>query len=258
MGALMQAYRKAMLSDYTAHCMHVAGAMLPASGEDNMKILVVDDHPLIRSALGQILTDIGEAVELLTCADCASAMATAEATPDLDLILLDLTLPDRSGLEAVRDIRQCCPTVPTVVLSATEDRDVVRAALEAGAMGFIPKTSSNQVMLSALQLVLSGGMYVPPQALVPEKEPARGGTAPPRPDGCRPADIGLTERQADVLALMVQGKPNKLICRELNLAEGTVKIHVTAVLKALDVRNRTQAVIKANRLGLVFGPQRGR
>lgn len=221
-----------------------------------MKILVVDDHPLIRSALKYVLAELEEQVELLDAPDCARALEVADLHPDLDLILLDLALPDLSGLEALHFVRDHCPAVPVVVLSATEDREVVRGALNAGALGFIPKSSPNQVMLSALRLVLSGGVYVPPQALYRESvcQPgmaARG--APSDAEAVRPELLGLTGRQADVLALMVQGKPNKLICRELNLAEGTVKIHVTAILKALNVANRTQAVIKAGQLGLRLG-----
>jgi DNA-binding NarL/FixJ family response regulator len=128
-----------------------------------------------------------------------------------------------------------------VVLSASEQPDTVMRALDAGAMGFIPKTSSNQVLLGALRLVLSGGVYLPAEVL--RRSPIQASAASYR-------DLGLTQRQAQVLALMVQGKPNKIICRELALAEGTVKIHVTAILKALDVTNRTQAVIAVGKLGL--------
>jgi DNA-binding NarL/FixJ family response regulator len=128
-----------------------------------------------------------------------------------------------------------------VVLSASEQPDIVMRALDAGAMGFIPKTSSNEVLLGTLRLVLSGGVYLPAEVL--RRSPIQASAASYR-------DLGLTQRQAQVLALVVQGKPNKIICRELALAEGTVKIHVTAILKALDVTNRTQAVIAVGKLGL--------
>jgi len=122
-------------------------------------------------------------------------------------------------------------------------------------MGFIPKTSSNQLLLDALRLVLSGRVYLPAEVLnqhhdIPEVVLQRATQASRGNAPFSPGDLGLTARQADVLAQMVQGKPNKLICRELNLAEGTVKIHVTAVLKALNVSNRTQAVIAVGKLGL--------
>lgn len=220
-----------------------------------MKILVVDDHPLIRTALRYALAELQDEVELFDAADCARALQIAQENDDLDIILLDLELPDVQGFEALARVREHCPATPVVVISGSEQHDVVVAALDAGAMGFIPKSSSNQVMLSALRLVLSGGVYVPPQALSAQGDGLRPRLNPAR-DGqpLRPADIGLTERQAEVLALMVQGMPNKIICRELHLAEGTVKIHVTAILKALNVANRTQAVIEAGRLGLALGP----
>jgi DNA-binding NarL/FixJ family response regulator len=139
-----------------------------------------------------------------------------------------------------------------VVLSASDQREDIMRSIDLGAMGFIPKTSSNPVMLQALRLVLSGGVYLPPVALGP-----RAGIAAPPPTraadpapGTSARDLGLTARQAQVLQLILQGKPNKVICRELGLAEGTVKIHVAAILRALNVSTRTQAVIEASRLGL--------
>lgn len=219
-----------------------------------MKILIVDDHPLIREALQHVLAQLGETVELLDAGDTPTALAVLERHPDIDLILLDLSLPGLSGIDALDLLREQQPAIPVVVLSATDDQETVLSALDRGAMGFIPKTSSNQLIVNALRLVLSGGIYVPPQAVshhggfAPAAEPPRLSSHPPSH-----SDLGLTERQAEVLALMVQGKPNKVICRELNLAEGTVKIHVTAILKALNVSNRTQAVIAASRLGINLG-----
>lgn len=216
-----------------------------------MKILIVDDHPLIRSALKYVLCELATDVSLFEAEDCAQGMALARSEPDLDLILLDLELPDIRGFDALRKLRAHFPAIPVVVLSANESGDAVVGALDGGAMGFIPKSSSNRVMLSALRLVLSGGVYVPPQALAPSESAMPAWAAIESGQSSKnPAEVGLTERQAEVLSLMVQGKPNKLICRELKLAEGTVKIHVTAILKALNVSNRTQAVIEAGRLGL--------
>jgi DNA-binding NarL/FixJ family response regulator len=130
------------------------------------------------------------------------------------------------------------------VLSATHDRETVEHALDLGAMGFIPKTANTRVLLEALQLVLAGGVYVP-------NEPLRASAAMPRrATVTRPEQLGLTLRQADVLKLLVQGKPNKLICRDLKLSEGTVKVHVSAILRALNVRNRTQVVIELARRGV--------
>jgi DNA-binding NarL/FixJ family response regulator len=138
--------------------------------------------------------------------------------------------------------------VPVVVLSATEDRDTVLRAINDGAMGFIPKTSRTEVLIAALRLVFSGGVYLPPSVFAA----AAHGVAEPRPAASvrSPREAGLTERQAQVLALLVQGKSNKLICRALDLAEGTVKIHVTAILRALNVSNRTEALVAVSRMGL--------
>jgi len=174
-------------------------------------------------------------------------MQFVEQHPDLDLILLDLNLPDRDGLSVLADLRKRFPLVSVVVISALQDRDNVIRALELGAVGFIPKSAARKVILGALQLVFSGGIYIPPQILL-RPEPA-----PSRPDGrnefatvrpsTTPADLGVTARQLDVLALMMQGKSNKAICRALKLAEPTVKNHVRAILKALKVTNRTEAVV---------------
>lgn len=224
-----------------------------------MKILVVDDHPLIREALRQILKQLDPDISIVEADNGAAALDLAAGNVDLKLILLDLNLPGVNGFEVLERLRQSHPAIPVVVLSASDDRDTVTHALDVGAMGFIPKTSAPQVMLGALRLVFSGGVYLPAEVLTsnvarsPVATYAAGFPHEHGGVGARtPADIGLTERQAQVLALMVQGKPNKLICRELALAEGTVKIHVTACLKALNVANRTNAVIEVGRLGVKF------
>lgn len=222
-----------------------------------MKILIVDDHPLIREAVKHVLAQLDRDVQVLDAENCADANELIAANADLDLVLLDLSLPGSSGLSALESLREQHPSVPVVVLSARDEPDIVVRALDAGAMGFIPKTSSNELMLSALRLVFSGGVYVPPQAMAgdpaPGQSPVVNAPGAGQSTGMAPSEIGLTERQTEVLALMLQGKPNKVICRELNLAEGTVKIHVTAILKALGATNRTQAVIAASRLGLRIG-----
>jgi DNA-binding NarL/FixJ family response regulator len=214
-----------------------------------LKVLVVDDHPLICEALRQVLKALDRDIELFEASNGGQALSEAGRSGGLDLILLDLALPDADGFEVLRELRERHPSFPVVVLSASENAEIVMRALDAGAMGFIPKTSSNELLLGALRLVLSGGVYLPAEVLRHGSSPALA------PRGERSAeasyrDLGLTERQAQVLALVVQGKPNKIICRELDLAEGTVKIHVTAILKALGVSNRTQAVIAVGKLGL--------
>jgi DNA-binding NarL/FixJ family response regulator len=220
-----------------------------------VKILVVDDHPLIREAMKTVLKQLDPAMEVFEAGNCDDALDIAAREADLALVLLDLRMPGTSGLDGLATLRERHPAVPVVVLSASEDRNEVMRALDLGAMGFIPKSQPSRVMIGALRLVLSGGVYLPAEVMsqpagAPSvaQSPASYEAKPPTP-----ADVGLTPRQTDVLSLLIQGKPNKLICRELNLAEGTVKIHVAAILKALGVTNRTQAVVEVSRLGLKLG-----
>jgi DNA-binding NarL/FixJ family response regulator len=198
-----------------------------------------------------VLQSLDEQLVLLEAQACDEALDLIRSNQDIALILLDLALPGVDGFEALRQFREEFPGVPVVVVSAFDQPEFVTRAIDAGAMGFIPKTSSTQILLNALRLVLSGGVYLPAELLrkhdsIPPSSPQ----LPTNPAQLRdPREIGLTQRQSQVLTLLVQGKPNKIICRELNLAEGTVKIHVTAILKALSVTNRTQAVIAVSKLG---------
>jgi DNA-binding NarL/FixJ family response regulator len=210
-----------------------------------MKILLVDDHVLIRDALRGVLKELTDDANVLEASDCRQAMRLIEANPDLHLILLDLNLPDRDGFAVLADLRKCFATISVVVLSAVDDRDNVLRALDLGALGFIPKSATREVMVNALRLVFSGGIYIPTEALV------RSGAKETQPVLRRPvspADLGFTERQMEVLGLMMLGKSNKAISRILDVAEPTVKHHVTAILKALKVTNRTEAVIAVGAL----------
>jgi DNA-binding NarL/FixJ family response regulator len=222
----------------------------------DVEILVVDDHALIREALRGVLKDVkGDAI-VFEASSCSQAMQVIAAHPNLDLILLDLNLPDRDGFSVLTELGERYPAISVVVLSAQQDRGSVVRALDLGALGFIPKSGQREVMLSALQLVLAGGIYIPPEILARDEPSARHDEKPPianRPT-VSPADLGLTERQLDVLSLMMQGKSNKAICRVLNLAEPTVKNHVTAILKALEVTNRTEAVIAVGERGWKLPP----
>jgi len=221
-----------------------------------MKFLLIDDHALIREALSSVLRELRSDAVVLEAANCRQGMDFIREHEDLSLILLDLRLPDRDGFDMLTELRESLPAVGVVMLSAFNDRDNVVRALDQGALGFISKTSSRDVLLGALRLVLAGGVYIPPEILgsaAPSTPPAAAaasaGQQPasaPRPS---PADLGLTERQVDVLALMMQGKSNKLICRALDLAEPTVKNHVSAILKALQVSNRTEAVLAVAAFG---------
>ena len=216
-----------------------------------MKILIIDDHPLIQEALKHVLAALDPTLELVQAQDASDAHAALSREPDTDLILLDLTLPGCDGFELLADLRREWPGMPVLVLSATHDSETVEHALDLGAMGFIPKTANTRVLLDALRLVLSGGVYVPAESA------QANGALRPR-SVTRPEQLGLTLRQADVLKLLVQGKPNKLICRDLRLSEGTVKVHVSAILRALNVRNRTQVVIELARRGVRLDPPAAR
>jgi DNA-binding NarL/FixJ family response regulator len=218
-----------------------------------MKFLVVDDHALIREAMRGVLKELCGDGTVLEAASAGQASDLVRQHPDLALILLDLKLPDRDGIEMLGELREQYPAVSVVMLSAFNDRDNVLRALDNGALGFIPKTDSREVLLGALRLILAGGTYIPPEVLA--RAPAA--AAPDKPEVQKrpsPAELGLTERQVEVLALMMQGKSNKLICRALDLAEPTVKNHVSAILKALDVTNRTEAVLAVAALGWELRP----
>ncbi len=207
-----------------------------------MKILIADDHALFRDGLRYVLARLGDDVEILEAKDCTEALALAGSRPDLDLILLDLAMPGMDGLAGLRALRARRPSVPVVILSGSEEPTDVRQALDGGAMGFIPKSSSSSVMLSALRLILSGGVYLPP-AYLARSQAGRTPIAAPSVEA-----LGLTPRQYDVLRLLGRGQSNKEIARVLGLAEGTVKLHISAILRALGVGNRTRAVIAAARL----------
>lgn len=210
-----------------------------------MRLLVVDDHSLIREAVRHVVQSLAESVTVLTAADCDAGFAIAEREHDLELLLLDFNLRGLSGVPAIKAWRQAHPALPVVVLSSADDRATVLAAMAAGAAGFIPKASSNEVMVSALRLVLAGGKYLPAEVLAcGDGGPA--GTAA----AATLESLNLSPRQLQVLQLIALGKPNKIICDELGLAERTVKAHVTEVLRALGVSSRTQAALAAARLGL--------
>ncbi len=226
-----------------------------------MKILLVDDHQLFREGVALLLQRLTSDLDLLQAASCEEAFALCDAHGNTDLILLDLSLPGMGGLDGLVLLRKRYPGIPVVVVTTTDDSSTVRKTIDAGAMGFIPKSSSSEIMLNALRLVLAKGIYLPPNVLLsqPSLVPIQTRSMSPVATVSRsgagslyPIDLGLTPRQAEVLYLVLQGKPIKLICRELKLGEGTVKRHVSAVLRALNVTTRTQAIVAAHRLGLVF------
>lgn len=210
--------------------------------------LIIDDHVLIRDAMRGMLEAFTEVSSVLEAATATDAERMLDETANIGLVLLDLSLPDRDGITLLKSVRKNRPEICVIMLSASEDRAEMGAALEAGASGFIPKSATRDVMQSALRLVFSGGIYVPPEIL------ARPTARPPQrpPDSALRAatKLGLTERQVEVLQFMMLGMSNKAICRALDIAEPTVKNHVTAILRALGATNRTEAVMAAASLGI--------
>lgn len=204
-----------------------------------MKILLTDDHKLVRAGLVLVLKQMESGADLIEAGTGREAVASAQAHPDLDLVLMDLDLPDGSGLEALTAINAGNPTLPVVILSALDDQAMVARAMELGARGFIPKTASGEVMINSLRLVLSGGICLPPGY----GDLSRGELDAELPN--------LTQRQLEVLRLMAQGNSNKEIARELGISENTVRVHISAIISALDATNRTEAAYSAMRLGLI-------
>lgn len=211
-----------------------------------MQILIADDHSLFRDGLRHVLSTLGTEVAVTEAGSLEDLLVAIDKTKNFELIIVDLSMPGMSGPSSLSEVRSRAGESPIVVISASEDRHDVRAALDAGANGYIPKSARGQVMLSALKLVLVGGIYVPPLILDEEI------VTSVRMESVTPTSLRslLTERQIDVLRLLAEGRPNKEIARQLNLAEGTVRVHVNAVLKALSARNRTEAALAARNAGL--------
>lgn len=213
-----------------------------------MKVLLIDDHPLILTALQAVILGLGQDIQVAGAASAQAARDHLRGTPDFDLMLLDLVLGDADGFELLAELRREHPHVPVVVVSASQQPGDVVRALDLGAMGFVPKRASNQVLVEALRRVLSGGLFIP-ETLggAPWGEDLVGGAT--APGGVSPSldRLALTARQKDVLRALLKGLPNKLIARELHLSVETVKDHVTALLRIFNVASRTQLVVTISR-----------
>lgn len=224
-----------------------------------MNVLVVDDHTLVRDGLMLLLPKLDPKFTPIGAGSCEEAFALLERSrADIELILMDLGLPGMSGTEGIATMRSKYPEIPIVVLSGTQDRQTIIEAIKNGAMGFVPKSYSGDQLFGALQFILvHKGTFLPAELLLD------GGTASARASpmaagksglekAISPKSLGLTERQAAVLHLVLQGKPNKAIARQLKIEDTTVRSHVTAVLRALNATTRTEAVIAAHKMRLVF------
>lgn len=205
-----------------------------------MKILITDDHALFRQGVTYMLSEMSPAPEILEASTSKRAIQIARDEPDLALILMDLDMPDMNGIEAMRVIQSEVPTVPIVMLTASERLLDMKQSLDAGAMGYISKNVTAPIMISAINLVLSGGIYIPPELINNSHQL----------NNTKNIHIKFTPRQIEVLQLLLDGQSNKQAARFLNLSEATIKAHVSAIFKILNVSNRTQAALAAKRAGL--------
>ena len=224
------------------HIARLAGA--------SMNVLLADDHRLVREGLKLLIARLGDDVDILEADDFGQAMSLAESAEDLDLIILDLSMPGMDGLAGLDRMRGVRPGVPVVILSGTFERKLVLDALMRGAYGYIPKTLAGKAMLSALQLIVAGEKFVPSIILDDDHAGQSGGNGQSRAPVPLDNPIHkLTRRQRDVLSLLAEGHPNKEIARQLELQEVTVKVHLKGVFRKLGATNRTQAVRIAIGLG---------
>ena len=210
-----------------------------------MQIILLDDHALFREATAILLQRLEDEVTVLDAATAKEALSMLVHYQDVDLLILDLGLPDLSGFEAIPEFRRAAPGTPILVLSATEGESTVRKLMNLGISGYVSKSANSHELLSAVRVVLSGGVYIPPRYL------GDNSIGEPTELVEHPVNSLLTRRQRDVLKLIADGKSNKLIARALHISEATVKMHVSALLRLLDASNRTEAVNIAMRRGLI-------
>lgn len=209
-----------------------------------MKTLLADDHPLMREGVRQVLSQLEPPVEIIDAHDYPSLFAQTALHPDLDLAVVDLNMPGFVGTQGIAQYRNRFPDIPLVVLSASEATQDIRGALEAGALGYIPKAATTAMMLAALRQVLAGDIYVPACL----GDPPSGLFSAAHPSFEALQNCGLTARQLDVARLLAQGCANKAIGGMLAMSESTVKVHIAAIFRTLAVTNRTEAVLKIQRL----------
>ncbi len=220
-----------------------------------LRVLIADDHPLFREGLRGLVAQLDDKVTVAVAGSLTEAQQLVSQQGSFDLLLIDLRMPGMDGFEGVKALKKGMPNAPLVVVSGFESKRNVEQSLEAGASGFIPKSASINVALNALKLVMLGEIYLPPALMYgqqnsqDDEDPAH--PTAPAPRTFDPALLApLTQRQYDVLALLGQGKSNKDIADTLGISEGTVKVHVGAILKVLGASNRTQAALMAIDAGI--------
>lgn len=212
-----------------------------------MKVLLADDHALFRDGLSLQLEQINPKSVIFQAGSFSQALKIMDDEKKLDLIILDLDMPDMSWEEAIKELKKKSENARYVVISASEDCRNIRRALEYGISGYIPKRSDTKVLTSALKLVLDGGTYFPPSVF-------DNNSSTVHPNTCingKTKNKMLTNRQTEVLNLVAQGMSNKTIAYEMGVSEATVKLHINALLRSLGVTNRTQAVVTAQKMGLI-------
>lgn len=208
-----------------------------------MKILIADDHALFRDGLAMRLEEINPDIVLHQAATFSQALKILDKEADINLIIADLDMPDMKWEDGIRELKSKSPNSSLVVISASEDIRNIRKILATGIKGYIPKRSDPKIMHNALKLILDGGTYIPPALIETSSEN--------RLNGYKNSSKTLTNRQSQVLDLIAQGKSNKQIAYEMGVSEATVKLHINALLRSLKVNNRTQAVVTAQKLGII-------
>jgi DNA-binding NarL/FixJ family response regulator len=212
-----------------------------------MKSLIVDDHPVLREGLAALLRQGTPNACVLQARNAAEAFGLLDQHDDIDVVILDLVMPGLDGLTAIAEFGRKRPALPLIVLSSSEDAQVARQAITRGALGYVPKSADPNTLLLAIKLVLNGELYIPPLIL----SDGAANRSPERRDDDGVEAGPLTDRQVDVLRLISDGQSNKAIAHALDLSENTVKVHVTAIFKALRVVNRTQAANVGRANGLI-------
>ncbi len=214
-----------------------------------MKYLIVDDHALVAGALTLLLVDRDPEADVHTAATADAALELVDREGDADLLILDLSLPGVTGTELMEEIVRRQPMLKILVVSGLADQESIMRVLQLGAAGFVPKSLDTELLSSAIDFVLKGGVYIPSKLLTESQKDGFFTRTAARLKAPESAPPHLTDRQLDVLAQLAKGAPIKRICRELDLSEGTVKTHVAAIYRSFGASNRTEALIAARRAG---------
>lgn len=214
-----------------------------------MKYLIIDDHALVAGALTLLLEDRDPEADVHTAATADAALELVDREGDADLLILDLSLPGVTGTELMEEIVRRQPMLKILVVSGLADQESIMRVLQLGAAGFVPKSLDTELLSSAIDFVLKGGVYIPSKLLTESQKDGFFTRTAARLKAPESAPPHLTDRQLDVLAQLAKGAPIKRICRELDLSEGTVKTHVAAIYRSFGASNRTEALIAARRAG---------